>query len=114
LFSIITPWLLFLVEGYEGFYGIRPIPMKESHSISVDTSNTPIHQTELQDLEFSFSSVRYFDPNELEDDDEIEEFDEYAEKYLYEWFSDRFLEAGGLSFSLPCYYNSMMVVNALI
>ncbi|MBA4544575.1 MULTISPECIES: hypothetical protein [Thermoactinomyces] len=97
-----TQWILFLVEGYEGFYGIRPIPMKGSHSISIDSSNHPIYETKLQDLEFSFSSVRYFDPNEL-DDDEIEEFDEYAEKYLYEWFSDRFLEAGGDSFPVPCY-----------
>jgi hypothetical protein len=31
-----TQWILFLAEGYEGFYGICPIPMKGSNSISVD------------------------------------------------------------------------------
>lgn len=98
-----TEWLLFHVEGYEGFYGIRPIPMKGAHSISIDASNNPIHLTKLHDLEFSFSSVRYFNPNELEDDEEVEEFDEYAKKLLYEWFADRFFNAGGALFALPCY-----------
>lgn len=111
-----TDWLLFLIERDKKLYGydfeIRPIPKNEDwESIFVDASDNPIYLTNLKDLKFSFSSYRYLGSIEFKDEEEIDEFNEYAESYLCKWFSDRFLEAGGDSFPLPCYIQFEDTVN---
>lgn len=87
-------FLLFEVMGYHGDYGISLHSMIDFGE-SLDTNENGESLIDLPG--FTYAITIPVDPME-----EIQLY-ELASKFIVEWFTDRFHQAGGVSFPYDCY-----------
>lgn len=76
-------------EGYGGIFGFYPF--------SADATKDLIDMDEKLKLNIGF---RAFDSDEIEDEFLIDDLDQFARKYIFEWFRDLFIKNGGDKFPI--------------
>jgi hypothetical protein len=88
-------FLLFEIHGYQGDFGINPIPMIDLG----ETCEQNAFGESLEDLHdgFSYSTLLHVEPERKD------VFSELARKIIVSWFSLQFRNAGGDSVPYKCY-----------